>query len=85
MKYEYGTILQIIIQLIYFKVCIYLYKHIYVYRICSNRTWGQLELGTILQLIYFIVGRYINIYIYIFTTLVLTEHEGNMNMGQYYI
>jgi len=44
-KSEYGTILQLIIELIHFTVCSSLY------RICSDRTWGKYEYGTILQLI----------------------------------
>ena len=44
-KCEYGTILQLIIQLIHFTVCSC------IYRICSDRTWGKYEYGTILQLI----------------------------------
>jgi hypothetical protein len=44
-KYEYGTILQLIIQLIHFTVCSC------IYRICSDRTWGKYECWTILQLI----------------------------------
>jgi len=44
-KYEYWTILLLIIQLIYFEVCSC------IYRICSDRTWGKYEYGTILQLI----------------------------------
>ena len=40
-KYEYRTIL----QLIYFKVCMF------IYRIISNITWGKYKYGTILQLI----------------------------------
>ena len=44
-KCEYGTILQLIIQLIHFTVCSS------IYRICSDRTWGKYEYGTMLQLI----------------------------------
>ena len=44
-KYEYGTVLQVIIQLIYFTVCSC------IYRICSNRIWGKYEYEPILQLI----------------------------------
>ena len=48
-KYEYGTILQLIIQLIHLKVCSF------IYRICSNGTWRKYEYVTILQLIHFTV------------------------------
>ena len=44
-KYEYGTVLQLIIDLIYFR----LFR--YIYRIISNITWRKYKYRTILQLI----------------------------------
>ena len=36
-KYEYGTILQLIILLTYFKICRFIYK------IINNFLWGKYE------------------------------------------
>jgi hypothetical protein len=52
-----------------------------MYRIYSDRTSGKYEYWTILQLIIqLIYFKSVDVY----KGYVVTEHEGNMNMGQYY-
>ena len=52
-----------------------------IYRICSDRTWGKYEYRTILQLIIQLIN-FKSVVVY--TGYEVTEHEGNMNIGQYY-
>ena len=52
-----------------------------IYRICSDIKWGKYDYGTILQLIIQLI--YFKS-VAVYTGYVVTEYEGNMNMGQYY-
>ena len=74
-KYKNETILPLIMQLIYLKVCMC------IYRIISNIIWGIYENGTILYLIIHLIIFNVCSCIY---SLSSTKLEGNMNTGQYY-
>ena len=47
-----------------------------IYSICSDRTWGKYEYGTILQIVIQLIH-----FVAVYTAYVVTENRKNMNNG----